>query len=261
MTRRRMVLMRRLAVIGVLLCAGAVAVPAGISAASDRVSTNPGVAALQVALRARGAYRGPIDGIAGPGTKAAVVTIQQSRGLAPDGVAGPATRRVLGPLGRPLLGQRPLTVGQRGWDVASLEFRLRAYGLPHRAVDGRFTPATAAALRRFQEKVGLTPDGIAGPLTFRALARGKVAAPPKARHIHVVTPGEGLILIAREYGVGVIELAGANGLTLRSVIVPGQRLGIPTAAGARARCTSSSRARAGSSSRSAIASARTTSRS
>ena len=37
-----------------------------------------------------------------------------------------ATRCKLGRLGTPLLGQRQLATGRVGWDVASLEFRLRA---------------------------------------------------------------------------------------------------------------------------------------
>ncbi|MBM4364296.1 MAG: peptidoglycan-binding protein, partial [Deltaproteobacteria bacterium] len=131
--------MRRYAFIGGLAALGLSSTPASALAAGPE----SGVAALQVALRAKKLYPGPIDGIAGPMTKTALVTLQKRKGLAPDGVAGPATRRVLGALGKPLLGQRELSVGLRGWDVASLEFRLVRYGLPIRAVDGRFTTATA----------------------------------------------------------------------------------------------------------------------
>ena len=51
-----------------------------------------------------------------------------------------------------------------------LEFRLRRYGLGVRAVDGRFTRSTGVALRRYQSRRGLSPDGIAGPKTYRSLA-------------------------------------------------------------------------------------------
>ena len=57
-----------------------------------------------------------------------------------------ATRCKLGKLGAPLLGQRQLASGRVGWDVTSLEFRLRAFGLPAKRVDGRFDAATKAAL-------------------------------------------------------------------------------------------------------------------
>ncbi|MEA2144145.1 MAG: putative peptidoglycan binding domain, partial [Solirubrobacteraceae bacterium] len=47
------------------------------------------VAGLQVALRAAGTYAGTVDGIAGPGTAAALRAVQQRAALPVDGVAGP----------------------------------------------------------------------------------------------------------------------------------------------------------------------------
>ncbi len=140
-----------------------------------------------------------------------------------------ATRCKLGKLGAPLLGQRQLASGRVGWDVTSLEFRLRAFGLPAKRVDGRFDAATKAALARFQRARGLTPDGIAGAKTFRALVRGRSSTTTAGRVaiVHRVRPGEGFSTIARHYGVKPASLARANGLTLRSTIVPGQRLRVP----------------------------------
>lgn len=230
--------MRRTAVIGVLV---ALALGGVSKAARAAVGNGASVAALQVALRAHGAYVGPIDGVAGPLTRDGVVALQRRRGLAPDGVVGPATRRALGRLGRPLLGQRELWVGRRGWDVASLEFRLHGLGLLRAsAIDGRFTPATATALRAFQRRSGLEPDGIAGRATFRALVRttetGAATTATRAATsralVHVVRSGEGLIMIARRYGVSPTLLAADNGLTLESVIVPGQRLSVRRGTGA-----------------------------
>src|SRR3989440_9524558 len=96
------------------------------TAASARV--NPQVAGLQVALRAYGLYGRPIDGIAGPATVRGVRGFQQRVGLAADGKAGPATRRALGPLGRPLFGKRTLHRGAFGWDVSALQFLLARRG-------------------------------------------------------------------------------------------------------------------------------------
>ncbi len=144
-----------------------------------------------------------------------------------------ATRCELGKLGTPLLGQRQLASGRVGWDVASLEFTLRSFGLPAKRVDGRFDAATAAALRRFQRSRGLTPDGVAGARTFRALAR-PADAPKRSLLVHRVRPGEGFVVIARRYSVAPGALARANGLRLTSVLVPGQRLRIPGRSAAKA---------------------------
>ena len=187
------------------------------------------VAALQVALRSRGYYAGAVDGISGPMTRHALLRFQRKQGIRATGKVGMATRCKLGKLGTPLLGQRQLASGRVGWDVTSLEFRLRTYGLPARRVDGRFDAATAAALRRFQRARGLTPDGIAGARTFRALVRGGSGTftARRSQVVHRVRPGEGFAVIARKYRVKPATLARANGLTLGSTIVPGQRLRVP----------------------------------
>jgi soluble lytic murein transglycosylase-like protein len=126
-----------------------------------------------------------------------------------------------------LLGQRELRVGAVGWDVGVLEFRLRRYGLRAREVDGRFTRRTGVALRRYQSRRGLDPDGIAGPNTYRALAGRRVEAPTSW---HVVARGESFFSIAARYHVSPWQLARRNRLSLMTVIVPGQRLALPRGA-------------------------------
>lgn len=54
-------------------------------------STGAQVAALQTQLKALGFYPDGVDGNFGPGTKAAVIAFQQSKGLSADGVVGPNT--------------------------------------------------------------------------------------------------------------------------------------------------------------------------
>jgi murein DD-endopeptidase MepM/ murein hydrolase activator NlpD len=152
------------------VAAAALVLPAAAGAAGSA-----DVAALQVALRAKGAYGGTIDGVPGPRTTRAVVRFQRRFGLVPDGVAGPRTRRALGKLGGPTLGSRTLHLGAVGADVAALQFALAWQGAPSGPFDGRFGPRLHAALARFQRAVGLLPDGIAGPATLAALRR-----PPNA---------------------------------------------------------------------------------
>src|SRR5919199_2321845 len=129
----------------------------------------PPVAALQVALGARGLYEGTIDGVAGPSTTAAVRAFQRRARLPVDGIVGPRTRAALGRYGRHTLGTRTLRAGAFGWDVAELQFLLAWHGFPSRSFDGRFGSHVTAALRRFQRFAGLAPDGVAGPATLQAL--------------------------------------------------------------------------------------------
>jgi murein DD-endopeptidase MepM/ murein hydrolase activator NlpD len=143
------------------------------------------VAALQVALRAHGLYAGTVDGVRGPRTASGVRSFQSRRGLAVDGIAGPATRRALGRRGRPRLGRRVLAAGASGWDVAGLQFLLGRHGFPSGTVDGGLGPRTDAALRRFQAWAGLAADGLAGAATLARLrsvppASPLVFAPPVA---------------------------------------------------------------------------------
>lgn len=161
------------------------AAPRG-DAAVPRLQT----AGLQVALSARGLYKGPVDAIAGPATIRAVVRFQRRRGLLVDGIAGPQTRRALGRLGRPLFGKRTLRQGMVGWDVSVLQFLLLRSSSASGPIDGRFGHSTRVATLRFQRRAGLGVDGIVGPQTRRALA----AASPEAVR-------RGLNRWSRRYGI------------------------------------------------------------
>lgn len=219
------------------------AVGAALLFAGTAHGSSPSVAALQVALRARGLYVGQVDGIAGPLTKKAILTFQQRHAIPASGHVGTRTRRALGRLGTPLLGRRELGVGARGWDVSALEFRLVRFGLPRASIDGRFTATTATVLQKFQRARGLTPDGVAGPHTYRALARGASASTARRQAIvHIVRPGEGFYAIAARYHVAPGSLARKNGLRLTSLLVPGQGLRLPSGARVSAPSPTGSRA-------------------
>jgi hypothetical protein len=214
--------MRRFAVVGVAVSIGVLAfAPSGLAASAR-------VAALQIGLRAHGFDPGPVDGVRGPLTSAAVVGFQRTHGIRATGKVGRATRRALGARGKPLLGQRELGIGAVGWDVAVLEFRLRRYGLGPRAVDGRFTRSTSVALSRYQRRRGLDPDGIAGLHTYRSLA-GHTAKRVTTTW-HTVQSGESFFSIAARYHVSPWRLARRNRIPLTTVIVPNQRLALPKGA-------------------------------
>lgn len=166
------------------------------AAAAQARSSNANVAALQVALRALHHYHGGIDGIAGPRTRAAVRTFQRRHHLHADGVAGPRTRRALGRRGRPLLGHRVMVYGDRGWDVAALQFMLRRRGYSPGTIDGGFGLGTLGAVKRFQGAAGITVDGHAGQGTLRALRHHgtrRVSAGAPTGPIRLLRPVHGAI--------------------------------------------------------------------
>jgi peptidoglycan hydrolase-like protein with peptidoglycan-binding domain len=159
--------MRARALLALPLILAAAAITPRASAA------DAGVAALQVGLRSHGLYQGPIDGLTGPGTAKAIRRLQKRAHITVDGVVGPQTRKALGRFASHRLGTRKLEIGKKGWDVASLQFRLAENGFPSGPFDGIFGPHIDAALRRFQDWSALKADGVAGPATLNALA-----APP-----------------------------------------------------------------------------------
>jgi murein DD-endopeptidase MepM/ murein hydrolase activator NlpD len=127
------------------------------------------VAALQSALTRLQLYKGFVDGIRGPLTRSAVARFQRRRGLTIDGVAGPQTRHALGRYGRPRLGSRVMRLGNRGWDVAALQYLLQRRGYGPGIADGIFGGLTQAAVVRAQSAARIGIDGLAGRQTIRSL--------------------------------------------------------------------------------------------
>jgi murein DD-endopeptidase MepM/ murein hydrolase activator NlpD len=150
----------------VLALALALMLPASARAASA------GTAALQSALTALGLYKGFVDGVSGPLTRTAVIRFQRRSHIAVDGIPGPQTRRALGRRGRPRLGSRVMRTGNRGWDVAALQFLLQRRGFGPGAADGVYGGLTQAAVLRAQRSAGIGVDGLAGPATIRSLRGG-----------------------------------------------------------------------------------------
>jgi murein DD-endopeptidase MepM/ murein hydrolase activator NlpD len=128
-------------------------------------------------MRARLLYRGPVTGFADERTTAAIVTLQRRLGVVDDGVFGPQTRGRLFPHGTPVLGQRLLTLGAKGYDVALLRVELALHGFPSGRFSSAYTPRTARAVLRFQRWAGLPQTAMAGPLTARALRAPPVVSP------------------------------------------------------------------------------------
>ena len=135
-----------------------------------RGDTEHPVRTLQHLLRAHGKSVA-VDGIFGPATESAVRAFQGSRGLAVDGIVGPHTWSALIVIVRR---------GSRGEAVRGVqeEFQFRNLsGDPSKGVqvDGSFGPDTEAAVRGFQDALGIAVDGVVGPITWRALVSGMLS--------------------------------------------------------------------------------------
>src|SRR5437762_14182250 len=100
----------RILLAGAVVAAAMTVTPATLASGGP----NPQTAGLQVALRAQGLYRGPIDAISGPATVAATRAFQRLEGIPATGLADARTRQALGPLGRPLPGAPTLPRGAFG---------------------------------------------------------------------------------------------------------------------------------------------------
>jgi peptidoglycan hydrolase-like protein with peptidoglycan-binding domain len=225
---------------------------------SAPVAAGPKVAAVQVALKRLGLYNATVDGVRGPLTKAAIVHFQRRRGLAVDGVVGPQTRQAFGKRGRPAFGSRTMKRGDRGWDVAAMQYILARRGYPPGAIDAVFGPMTDGALRNFQRAYGLSSDGLAGPQTIAALRHGRasrgipggttpVSGPVRLlrpvpgrigdgfgaprgrgrRHTGIDFPVQAGTRIGAA-GVGVVEFAGWNTGGYGNLVVVRHRLGYAT---------------------------------
>ena len=86
------------------------------------------------------------------------------------------------------MAQIPPTVkkGSKGGAVKGLQNALVARSYDPGPIDGVFGSVTEDAVRNFQSDSGLTPDGIAGPITWQAL------------YIYVVQSGDTLSEIAQK---------------------------------------------------------------
>ena len=115
----------------------------------------------------------PITGEFDARLDVAVRAVQTDLGLVVDGVVGPITWAALPPYREP---SPTLESGANGPVVARLQqtlagqalgyFDWRGYPGP---IDGRFGPLTEASVTSFQERRGLTVDGIVGDETWFGL--------------------------------------------------------------------------------------------
>lgn len=131
-----------------------------------------------------------LDGVFGSGTRTQVMNFQRYYNLTPDGVVGPATWEkmyrlflsirdgVNNPSQTPppsaVYPGNPLRMGSSGANVTRIQTWLNDIGsvtgsIPTLVTDGRFGPATQAAVIVFQQQNNLSADGVVGPLTWNRI--------------------------------------------------------------------------------------------
>ncbi len=164
-----------------------------------------------------------VDGIFGPDTESSVRAFQRKFGLAVDGAVGPTTwekmyetyadvtNLLLDPGQRPgVYPGRSLREGSTGRAVREAQYYLllmSAYydSIPSVRVDGEFGPATTSAVIAFQQLEGLTPDGIIGPTTWKALFDRSQVLRIDSGHLHAfdLLPWPGYTLAEGASGLDV----------------------------------------------------------
>ena len=134
----------------VIVLAAAIAGATAAPPANAGTTVDPQIAAVQITMRSRLLYRGPVTGVVDGRTTSAIAILQQRLGVTADGIFGPQTRARLFPYGTPVLGARLLTIGSKGYDVALLRVELAFHGFPSGPFSSAYTARTARAVLRFQ---------------------------------------------------------------------------------------------------------------
>ena len=118
--------------------------------------SGPEVRAIQLLLTAHG-HNLNVDGVFGPITQSKVEDFQTDNNLTEDAIVGPETWQKL---------IIQVAQGKSGPEVRAVQNLLKIKFGYNIDVDGVFGPATANAVKNFQNSKGLTADGIVGPKTW-----------------------------------------------------------------------------------------------
>jgi SpoIID/LytB domain protein len=123
---------------------------------------------IQQFLSNNGFNPGPIDGQSGPKTKNAIISFQNENGLLADGIAGNKTKTAM----RAYTGCKSENFciardnrSAKLESIADVQTYLANNGFNPGIIDGKMGSYTREAIKAFQRKVGLIPDGVAGART------------------------------------------------------------------------------------------------
>ena len=127
---------------------------------------------IQQFLSKNGFNPGPIDGQSGPKTKNAIISFQKENGLLADGIAGNKTKAAMraytGCKSENFCAARDNRSAKLD-SIADVQTYLANNGFNPGIIDGKMGSYTREAIKAFQRKVGLIPDGVAGTRTKAAM--------------------------------------------------------------------------------------------
>ena len=123
-------------------------------------------------------YQGDIDGILGSATKSSIKEFQKRSGLIVDGILGKNTKSALSQGVLSYVDSAYSELYDSDYYIFSestleLQKKLSELYLYNGDLDGIFGFQTEQSVKQFQQKAGLSVDGIAGPKTLEALDRGE----------------------------------------------------------------------------------------
>ena len=123
---------------------------------------------IQQFLSNNGFNPGPVDGQSGPKTKNAIILFQKENGLLADGIVGNRTKAEM----RSYTGCESASTciardnrSVKLENVSDIQTYLANNGFNPGIIDGKMGSYTKEAIKAFQRKVGLIPDGVAGNRT------------------------------------------------------------------------------------------------
>lgn len=117
---------------------------------------------------------------------------------------------------------RVLKVGSSGSDVMKIQAILKKIGYYEGAIDGVFGSAMEAAVKNFQRDNNLTPDGVIGDNTYKALERFWLGY-----DTYTIRPGDTIYNIARRHFTTVERILAANPNINVNNLTIGQSIKIP----------------------------------
>ena len=141
---------------------------------------------VQQKLKDLGMYSGSITGNAGQKTIAAVKAFQKKYGLTADGIIGSETLKKLNEVAQAQVTATPKVTATpassaNASTVRDVQQKLKDLGMYSGDVTGNIGSKTTAAIKAFQEKYGLTADGIIGSETLKKLNEVAASAEKAAK--------------------------------------------------------------------------------